>query len=131
MDYDQDGISLTEEQRQRIISAMMKMMKLGIGVVYGQEDEAGEDVVIDCAKMLKQCNAKCCSLTFALTKDEVGRGNVRHDPEMPFFVLREKDGFCYHFNRLSLKCTVWEDRPERCRRYDCRVGREEIITLTE
>jgi Fe-S-cluster containining protein len=33
---------------------------------------------------------------------------------------RDADGYCSHLDRKTYRCLIWEDRPERCRNYDCR-----------
>jgi len=64
------------------------MLEMGIGAVYGQEEEGMTDAVIDCRKSIQDCRAACCTLTFALTRDEVLKGNIKHNPEKPFFISR-------------------------------------------
>lgn len=118
-DPDMDCPSLPGEEQTRIRVLMEKMMAMGLFAVYGEEDDQPENVVLDCASNLLTCKAACCRLHFALTKEEVKRGRIRHDLSKPFFIARDEDGYCPHLDRTSLKCTVWEDRPVRCRNYDC------------
>jgi hypothetical protein len=121
MDDDLDRLSLPEEERRRLISALQKMVEMGIAAVYGGEDEGVPDAPVDCGPRLGACGAKCCTLVFALTKEEVSKGLIRHNPERPFFIARDADGYCPHLDRDALRCEVWKDRPLRCRRYDCRT----------
>ena len=121
----QDNLQVSDEERQRIVSILNKMLKMGIGAVYGQEEEGLPDAVIDCRKRIQECRAACCTLTFALTRDEVLKGSIKHNRERPFFISRNTDGYCTHLDRSSMECTVWNDRPLRCRRYDCTEGRHE------
>jgi hypothetical protein len=119
----QNNLQISDQERQRIVSILNKMLEMGIGAVYGQEEEGLPDAVIDCRKRIQECRAACCTLTFALTRDEVLKGNIKHNREKPFFISRNTDGYCTHLDRSSMECTVWNDRPLRCRRYDCTEGR--------
>lgn len=110
---------LPEDQRRRLVELMEKMLGLGIFAVYGQEEEGVPDANVACARHRERCGTVCCSFSFALTKEEVRRGIVRHDPERPFYILRGTDGHCAHLDRGSMHCGIWKDRPLRCRRYDC------------
>jgi Fe-S-cluster containining protein len=112
-------MDIPEEERERILSALRRMLDMGIGVVYGQEDEGIPDAAVDCKAYLFRCKAVCCTFNFALTKEEVGKGRLRHDPGRPFFMARDEDGYCAHIDRGTLECAVYEDRPLRCRRYGC------------
>jgi Fe-S-cluster containining protein len=111
--------AIPEEERQKILSLMQKMMEMGVCAVYGQEDEGVPDATVDCESNLKWCRSICCTFHFALTKEEVKKGHLKHNPSRPFFIAREEDGYCPHLKRDSLRCTVWPERPLRCRRYDC------------
>lgn len=119
-DDPQDPV-ISEEQRKKILSLMRKMMEMGLFAVYGQEDEGVPDASVDCESNLKWCRAICCTFQFALTKEEVRKGHLKHNTSRPFFIERDADGYCPHLERSSLRCTVWADRPLRCRRYDCSV----------
>lgn len=112
--------AMSPEQRKKLLSIMEKMIDMGMAAVYGDEDEDVPDANIDCAQCLSQCQAKCCTLIFALTKDEVKQGIVQYNKERPYFIARDEDGYCPHMDRQSYRCDIWENRPLRCRRYDCR-----------
>jgi hypothetical protein len=124
MDDDLDCLSLPDAERRRLISALQKMVEMGIAAVYGGEDEDAPDAAVDCTARLGKCRAECCTLAFALTKEEVEKGLIRHNPARPFFISRDADGYCPHLDRDTLLCAVWEARPLRCRRYDCRKDRK-------
>lgn len=121
---DPDYESLTPEERRRIIRVMEKMLEMGMGAVYGDEEEGLPDADVDCMRRLPRCKAVCCTFQFALTKDEVRKGCVAHNPERPYFIARDDDGYCPHIDRQTLRCDVWTERPLRCRRYDCRDDAE-------
>ncbi len=122
MEYsdDSDNLDLSDEEKNRIISLMEKMMEMGIGSVYCQEDEGLTDAEVDCEAYISLCKAKCCTFRFALTKEEVEKGRIKYNVKRPFFIERDADGYCNYIERHTLKCTIWEERPIRCRRYDCR-----------
>lgn len=110
---------IPEEERARIVSAMMRMMELGVAAVYNDEEDGLPDASLDCSAMLGECKARCCTLQFALTKSEVAGGRIKHNPARPFFIARDPDGYCPHMDRTSFACNVYDNRPLRCRRYDC------------
>lgn len=115
-----DRTDIPEEAKVKILSLMQKMMETGICAVYGPEDEDLPDAKVDCEANLRSCKAICCTFQFALTKEEVRKGHVKHNPSRPFFIARDADGYCPHLERNTLRCVVWSERPLRCRRYDCK-----------
>jgi len=115
--------ALSPEQRERLVAVMEKMLEMGVCAVYGDESDDAPDSPWECSGYLHRCQAKCCTFTFALTKDEVERGVIRHNRDRPFFIARDGDGYCPHLDRTTLRCLVWEQRPLRCRRYDCQGDR--------
>lgn len=115
----EDEVVLSEEQWAYIQKMLERLMELGIGVVYGEEEDT-EHVIVDPGDRKDLCRAVCCSFVFALTKKDVEKGIIKWNPKRPYFIARDEDGYCIHLNRATLMCTMWEDRPERCRKYDCR-----------
>lgn len=131
---DQDFPEIPEEEKKKLLSLMQKMMEMGICAVYGQEDKGLPDAEVDCEANLQLCRAICCSFQFALTKEEVKKGHLAHDQSRPFFIAKDADGYCGHIERNTLRCTVWSERPLRCRRYDCKKDPQiskEIINGTD
>ncbi len=121
---DPDYQSLSETEKRRIVSVLEKMMDMGIGAVYGDEDEDIPDADAPCDSMLGQCEARCCGFVFALTRQEAEQGVVEYNRDKPFFIARDDDGLCPHLDRDQLQCKIWDNRPLRCRRYDCRNDTE-------
>jgi hypothetical protein len=119
---DPDRAEIPPEQKEKILSLMQKMMEMGICAVYGQEEEGLPDAVVNCEANIRSCKAVCCTLQFALTKEEAQKKLFKHDPSRPFFMARDQDGYCPHLDHGTLRCTVWSERPLRCRRYDCTAG---------
>ncbi len=122
---DPDWAGIPPEQREKILSLMEKLMELGICAVYGQEEEGLPDAIVECEANLRSCRARCCTLRFALTREEAGKNIFQHDRSRPFFMAIDRDGYCPHLDRGALRCTVWSERPLRCRRYDCAAPGEE------
>jgi len=117
---DPDWQAMTPAQRQRLLSFAEQAIEKKIFCVYGDEEPAVPDSTWPCAQYLDQCKAKCCTFIFALTKDEVEVGLVQYNDKRPFFIARDAhDGYCPHLDRDSYQCTVYDNRPLRCRRYDC------------
>lgn len=73
---------------------------------------------INCAERLHLCKAACCKLNFALTPAEVKAGKVAWEPEFPYLIAHQPNGYCAHIDG-ELRCKIYEDRPALCRRYDC------------
>lgn len=120
---DPDFLAIPAEKRPRVLemlAAFEKTLERGVAAIYGDEPPDAPDADVPCERHLHACRAQCCSLIFALTPAEVETGVVRYNPERPYFIARDDDGLCPHLDRASLRCLVWEQRPLRCRRYDCR-----------
>jgi len=123
---DPDYQQISRDEKLRIIRVMNKMMDMGMAAVYGDESANEPDSDVPCHKVIKKCKAKCCSFIFALTKEEVKLGRVKTNPHKPYFIARDEDSYCPHLDRDSYECSVWENRPLRCRRYDCRDFTEDV-----
>ena len=117
---DPEWQAMTPEQREKMLSIMEKMIDMGMAAIYGEEDEGIPDAMVSCSECLSHCKAKCCTLIFALTKEEVAQGHVQYNQQRPYFIARDEDGYCPHMDRQTYGCMIWEQRPLRCRRYDCR-----------
>ena len=122
--HDADYRALGREQKIHIITVLEKMMDMGMAAVYGDETADEPDAEVPCSSLVHQCKAICCSFIFALTKDEVKKGLFAYNKQRPFFIARDADGYCPQLDRHRLICKVWDERPLRCRRYDCRCDRE-------
>lgn len=124
---DPDFLAIPEEHRPRVLQmlqAFEKTLERGVAAIYGDESADEPDADVPCAKHLAACRAHCCTLIFALTPSEVEAGKVQFNPDRPYFIARDPDGYCPHLDRATLRCGVWDDRPLRCRRYDCAENRE-------
>jgi hypothetical protein len=75
---------------------------------------------VDCAARMHLCHARCCSLSFELTVQDLDEGKVHWEVAQPYIIRHELDGYCSHLNRATGFCGVYEVRPATCRGYDCR-----------
>lgn len=114
-----DEVILSEDEKRDSIKMLERLMELGLFEVWGDEDDSEETVLLDCEDRKQYCRAICCSFIFALTKEEQQRGIIHWNPKRPYFIARDDDGYCPHLDRTSLKCTIWEERPTRCQKYNC------------
>jgi hypothetical protein len=89
---------------------------LGPGIALRvDEDESGEDefVAINCSERLHICKAICCSLSFALSAEEVESGKIKWDLGQPYYIRQEKSGCCTHLDpeeRSSVIIALCTDR---------------------
>lgn len=74
---------------------------------------------VDCAARLHLCKAACCRKPFALGTQDLEEGVLKWDWADPYVNRRDAEGDCVHHG-LDVGCTVYAQRPLRCRRYDCR-----------
>ena len=111
-----------DEEKERILSVALRNMVMIDGKVYGLEDDSEPDAFVDCASKLSSCRAGCCSLVFALTQEEVKKGFYRYNPDRPYYMARDADGFCPYLDRATFFCSIHDRRPLRCRKYTCEHG---------
>ncbi|HEX7276802.1 MAG TPA: hypothetical protein VF244_05450 [Acidimicrobiales bacterium] len=83
------------------------------------EPESATEPVVDCATRLPVCQAVCCRLRFMLNAEEVDAGAVRWDIGHPYLIRHDERGTCVHNQSDGHGCSVYDDRPRVCRRYDC------------
>ena len=90
-------------------------------LVLRRDDGESESpaIPVDCSARIHICQAVCCKLDFALTREEVLAGQVRWDLGRPFFVGRATNGYCVHNDRATGGCAVYANRPSICRRWSC------------
>ncbi len=76
---------------------------------------------IPCTELMHLCKARCCTLTFPLSSQDLDEGIIRWDYGQPYMIRqRASDGYCVHNAPDTHGCTVHANRPLTCRRYDCR-----------
>jgi Fe-S-cluster containining protein len=76
---------------------------------------------IDCEARLHLCRARCCTLVFPLSVQDLDERVVRWDYARPYQIGRRPDGYCVHNQVDGCHCTIYEKRPAVCRTYDCRT----------
>ncbi len=92
--------------------------KVRLRVYIDKYQMQGNDV--DCAGLMHLCHARCCSLSFELTTQDLDEGQVMWEADAPYLIRHERDGYCSHLDRSSGGCGVYQHRPATCRGYDCR-----------
>jgi Fe-S-cluster containining protein len=112
-------LPISEAEKAKILEIALERMVMIAGKVYGLEDKSEPDAEVDCGARTKFCKAICCTYAFAITQEEVGKGLIRYNPERPFYIARDADGYCPHLDRVTFKCDIHDKRPLRCRKYAC------------
>ncbi len=75
---------------------------------------------IDCDARIPLCRARCCTLHFPLSSQDLDERIVKWDYSKPYIIRqRESDGYCVHNHPVTHGCTVYRQRPAVCRTYDC------------
>jgi len=112
--------------RKKVVAERLtiQLKEKGLGVMLQDPEEdkytfKGE-VEIDCENRVQFCQAACCRLRFALSKQDVYEGLIKWDLGRPYLIAQGQDGYCTHFERSTCRCTVRDKRPVPCRGYDCR-----------
>jgi hypothetical protein len=113
------GITPSAEEREKIMEMALKNLILIDGKLFGLEDESEPDAYIDCGEKTGTCRANCCTYLFALTHEEAMTNMYRYNPDKPYYMARDSDGYCPYLDRRTLKCTIHDRRPIRCRKYTC------------
>jgi Fe-S-cluster containining protein len=75
---------------------------------------------IDCAARMPLCKARCCTLSFPLSFQDLDERVVQWDYRMPYKIRQRSDGYCVHCDGATGACGVYAQRPATCRSYDCR-----------
>ena len=115
---------LDERKKQVGKRLVEKFTETGIGVALTDDDRNKYDyassVEVDCASRLELCRGACCRLKFALTVQDLEEGKVKWDLGRPYMIRHNAEGYCYHIEAGSKRCTIYDERPVVCRSYDCR-----------
>ncbi|MBK9031276.1 MAG: YkgJ family cysteine cluster protein [Myxococcales bacterium] len=75
---------------------------------------------IDCAARIPLCRARCCTLTFPLSFQDLDERVVQWEYGRPYQIRRRSDGSCTHCAPDTRQCGVYAQRPAACRIFDCR-----------
>jgi Fe-S-cluster containining protein len=75
---------------------------------------------VDCEARFPLCRARCCTLSFSLSFQDLNERIVQWDYGLPYHIRQGADGYCVHNDRATGGCGVYEHRPAICRSYTCR-----------
>ena len=119
------GLALDEYERRRQQTVAREVAKAGTELLPQLADIPDKYALtelpeIDCAARLPLCQARCCTLVFPLSVQDLEERVVRWDFGRPYQIARRADGYCVHSAADSCACTVYAKRPGVCRSYDCR-----------
>jgi Fe-S-cluster containining protein len=78
------------------------------------------DAKVNCEGHIHLCQAACCRLPFALSKQDIQEGLVHWDFGQPYMIDQGEDGYCNHLERETHQCSIYPNRPVPCHGYDCR-----------
>ena len=76
--------------------------------------------IIDCKKLLPLCKARCCTLGFPLSVQDLDERVVKWDYGRPYHILLGEDSYCVHNEQNNRTCRIYDQRPAVCRSHDCR-----------
>jgi hypothetical protein len=118
------GLVTREELQARLNEAragieehpLPKVMLARGGNKYAPEN----NVRLDCLERLPICKARCCTLNFCLTEEDLDEGVARWDYGQPYWIRKRADGYCVHCDPETFRCRIFAHRPFVCRTYDCR-----------
>jgi uncharacterized protein len=102
------------------------------GIDYSEyNDDESDDESIDPTVDCDQCEAACCRLTVMLMPDDrsVPPWLVTYDDAGHPVLAKGEDGWCAAIDPLTFRCTIYDQRPQLCRKYcmggpACRYERE-------
>lgn len=121
-DVDADDIgSEASEILDRLELAEEESPGLRIDIGGGFEDKyALPELDIPCEELLPICKARCCTLRFSLSPQDLDEGVARWDYGAPYQNRQRADGYCVHNQPGSFGCSIYGERPAPCRKFDCR-----------
>ena len=94
----------------------------------GQVDPFAQaiDPTVSCSR----CEAVCCRLTVVLAPNDVVAPEwITHNADGVAVMARSADGWCSALDRTRMCCSIYETRPDVCRKFAmggpyCRAERE-------
>jgi hypothetical protein len=114
------------DERKRVAGQRLveQLRQNGDGVLL-QEPEYDkytfdQSAEIDCENRIHLCQAACCRLPFALSKQDIREGIVHWDLGQPYLIEQGEDNYCNHMERSTCRCSIYHQRPVPCRAFDCR-----------
>lgn len=107
----------------------MEPDKIGTSSFEVLDDDDCIDPSISCSR----CDAVCCRLTvLVMPEDDVPRHLVERDAHGLEVMARGEDGWCVALDPLHMRCSIYDQRPGICRRFQmgggyCRATRKEYL----
>jgi Fe-S-cluster containining protein len=118
-----------DEVKLREVTALVRKSMAENGeqhqlAIYMNSPDAPEEVadalpMVNCEERLHVCKAVCCKFKFALEPAEIEGGIVKWDLGIPYQIRQRKDGYCTHMNNEKSCCSIYYDRPNVCRKFNC------------
>jgi Fe-S-cluster containining protein len=118
------GITIPEELSKAAEDVRAEMFEkgehthAGVGLRIDKKNEP-PFVPVNCAERMHICQAVCCRLQFALSVPEIESGQIKWDLGKPYFIRHEASGYCTHLHAQKKCCTVYDNRPQVCKKYSC------------
>ena len=103
-------------------------MTPGLPSFQVRPDDARVDPKVACSR----CEAVCCRLTVVvMPEDRVPRHFIEREPGGLEVMAHGEDGWCAALDRVNMRCGIYEQRPDVCRRFAmgggyCRSVREDF-----
>lgn len=103
---------------------MSRASNLAAAVIDNEENDP---------ELCSHCEAVCCRLTVVLMpEDRVPMWYVAEDEFGPDTMAKGDDGWCVALDRDSMRCSIYEQRPQICRKFAmggsyCRSERSEWV----
>src|SRR5262245_12316304 len=98
--------------------ALARKAQVELSEVEDKYQVTGEP--IDCESRLELCQARCCSFTVLLSRQDVVEGQLAWEIDQPYRMSRGPDGYCGNLDREHGGCQRYEHRPGTCRSYSCK-----------
>lgn len=118
-----DELAEQREAAEKQLREVFQQRQVGVQIDENLHDKYSippEDLpVIDCEARYPLCHAACCSLRFALSRQDLAEGIMRWEYGDPYLNRHGPDDRCVHLDRGTYHCTIYQNRPRICRTYNC------------
>jgi Fe-S-cluster containining protein len=115
------AVAMSMEAVLNTVHAEDARVRTRVSIDLGRSKYEATSPDVPCAELLPLCKARCCTLSFSLSTEDLDEGVIRWDYGQPYLIRqRASDGYCVHNDPDDRGCTVHRFRPRVCRSYDCR-----------